>query len=291
MRFGILTRNRNSWSSVQLQKALSRRSISCTCFSFPKLIARLGYKPNLTTEDLTLPEQLDALVIRPVGRGSIEELVFRMDVLYRLERLGMYVINPAEAIEHCVDKYDVLAMLEESGIPVPRTVVTEDDDQALRAFKELNSDVIIKPLFGSRGMGSTRVTDEEIASTLFKAVRYYHGVIYLQEFVHHGSSDIRALVVGNKVLASMRRVADSWKTNYSQGARPEAITLTRELEDMAIKSARLVQCRIAGVDILESEKGPAVIDVNSQPGWKGLQSVTRTNIANEMINFIVSELK
>jgi RimK family alpha-L-glutamate ligase len=255
------------------------------------LIARLGYRPNLATENLSLPEQLGALVIRPVGRGSIEELVFRMDVLYRLQRLGLYVINPAEAIEHCVDKYDVLAILEESGIPVPRTAVTEDDDQALRAFKELNSDVIIKPLFGSRGMGSTRVTDVEIASTLFKAVRYYHGVIYLQEFVPHGSSDIRAFVVGSNVLAAMRRVADSWKTNYSQGGRPEAVTLTRELEDMAIKSAKLVQCKIAGVDILESRKGPAVIDVNSQPGWKGLQSVTKISIANEIISFILSELK
>lgn len=291
MKFGILTRNRNSWSSVQLQRALSKRRISCTCFSFPTLTARLGYKPNLATGNLSLPEQLDALVIRPVGRGSIEELVFRMDVLYRLQRLGLYVINPAEAIEHCVDKYDVLAMLEESGIPVPRTAVTEDDDQALRALKELNRDVIIKPLFGSRGMGSTRVTDVEIASTLFKAVRYYHGVIYLQEFVPHGSSDIRAFVVGTRVLAAMRRVADSWKTNYSQGGRPEPVTLTRELENMAIKSAQSVQCKIAGVDILESENGPAVIDVNSQPGWKGLQSVTKISIANEIISFILSELK
>ena len=255
------------------------------------MTARLGYKPNLATGNLSLPEQLDALVIRPVGRGSIEELVFRMDVLYRLQRLGLYVINPAEAIEHCVDKYDVLAMLEESGIPVPRTAVTEDDDQALRALKELNRDVIIKPLFGSRGMGSTRVTDVEIASTLFKAVRYYHGVIYLQEFVPHGSSDIRAFVVGTRVLAAMRRVADSWKTNYSQGGRPEPVTLTRELENMAIKSAQSVQCKIAGVDILESENGPAVIDVNSQPGWKGLQSVTKISIANEIISFILSELK
>jgi RimK family alpha-L-glutamate ligase len=255
------------------------------------LIARLGYRPNLAAEKLSLLEELDALVIRPVGRGSIEELIFRMDVLYRLQRLGLYVINPAEAVEHCVDKYDVLALLEESGIRVPRTAVTEDDDQALRAFKELNNDVIIKPLFGSRGMGSTRVTDAEIASTLFKAVRYYHGVIYLQEFVHHGSSDIRAFVVGTNVVAAMRRVADSWKTNYSQGGRPEAVTLKKELDDMAIKSAQCVQCKIAGVDILENEEGPLIIDVNSQPGWKGLQSVTRISIADEIISFILSELK
>jgi tetrahydromethanopterin:alpha-L-glutamate ligase len=290
LKFGIVTRNRNSWSSIQLQKELSKRDIACACFTFPRLIARVGYEPHLAVKD-TILKELNALIIRPVGRGSVEELIFRMDTLYRLQRLGLYVINPPEAIEHCVDKYDVLAILEENGIPVPRTAVTEDADQALRAFDELNRDIIVKPLFGSKGIGSTRITDTEIASTLFKAVRYYHGVIYVQEFVPHGFSDIRAFVIGNQVIAEMKRVAESWKTNYSQGGKPEAATLTKELEDLAIKSASCVECKIAGVDILESEKGPAVIDVNSQPGWKGLQSVTKTCIAERIVDFILSELK
>jgi tetrahydromethanopterin:alpha-L-glutamate ligase len=291
LKFGIVTRNKNSWSSIQLQKALNTRNIAHVCITFPRLIAHVGYEPHLALMETNLLSELNALIIRPVGRGSAEELVFRMDTLYHLQRQGLYVINPPEAIEHCVDKYDVLAILEEHGIPVPRTAVTEDADQALQAFNEFNRDIVIKPLFGSRGIGSTRVTDAEIASTVFKAVRYYHGVIYLQEFMPHGFSDTRAFVVGNQSVAAMRRVADSWKTNYSQGGRPEAVTLSKELEDMAIKSAHCVECKIAGVDILESEKGPAIIDVNSQPGWKGLQSVTRNNIAKRIIDFILAELR
>lgn len=231
------------------------------------------------------------MIIRPVGRGSIEELVFRMDALYRLERLGLYTINPPEAIEHCVDKYDVLTILEENGIPVPRTAVTENVDEALKAFDELAGDVVIKPLFGSRGVGSTRITDAEIATSVFRAIRYYHGVIYLQEFVQHGFSDIRAFVIGDQVAAAMKRVAGTWKTNYSQGGRPEAVELTKEVQDMTIKSARCVACKIAGIDVLESQQGPVVIDVNSQPGWKGLQSITKTSIAGKIVDFILSELK
>ena len=291
MKVGIVTRNKNSWGSTQLREVLNKRSIPHSCFSFPRLIARVGYKPYLKVGNASVLDALDALLIRPIGRGSLEELVFRMDVLYRLQRLGLLIINPPEAIEHCVDKYDILAILEENGVPVPCTSVTENVGEALKAFDELGRDVIIKPIFGSRGIGATRVTDAEVASTIFNAITFYHGVMYLQEFVHHGFSDIRAFVVGDRVIATMRRVADSWKTNYSQGAHPEPITLDKALEDIAVKSARLIECKIAGVDILESPRGPLVIEVNSQPGWRGLQSITRANIAEEIIDFVLSELK
>jgi len=254
-------------------------------------MARVGYRPSIKVNDLELPKELDALIIRPIGRGSLEELVFRMDVLYRLQRLGLYVVNPPEAIEHCVDKYDILAILEENGIAVPRTAVTENVDGALKAFEELGGDVVVKPVFGSRGIGATRVNDPEIASTVFRAITFYHGVIYLQEFVQHGQSDIRAFVVGDRVIAAMRRVAKSWKTNYSQGAEPMTLSLDGALEEMAVKSARLIDCKIAGVDILESSGGPVVVEVNSQPGWRGLQMVTKVNIADEIVDFVLSEIK
>jgi RimK family alpha-L-glutamate ligase len=161
----------------------------------------------------------------------------------------------------------------------------------LKAFSELGGDVVVKPLFGSRGIGATRVVDSEIASTVFKAITFYHGVIYIQEFVPHGYSDIRAFTVGDRVIAAMRRVSVSWKTNYSQGARPAPIELDPALEELAVKSAKVVGCKIAGVDILEGPKGPVIVDVNSQPGWKGLQMVTKVNVAHEIVTFVLSELK
>jgi RimK family alpha-L-glutamate ligase len=297
LKIGIVTRNMEAWSSTQVREALSKRGIPYVCFTFPKLVARLAFKPYFKVQDaavkqeITLPEGLDCLIIRPIGRGSLEELVFRMDMLYKLERLGFFMVNPPTAIEHCVDKYDILAILEDEGVPVPRTVATESVAEALKAFSELGGDVVVKPIFGSRGQGATRIVDADIADTVFKAITFHHGVIYIQEFVPHGHSDIRAFVVEGRVVAAMRRVSESWKTNYSRGARPTPLTLSGEFEDLAVKSAKAVGCKVAGVDILEGPDGPRIVDVNSQPGWKGLQVVTKVNIADEIVNFILSELK
>ena len=291
LKIGITTRNMESWSSTQLREALTKRGVPHECFTFPKLVAWLGRKPYLKVNDVKVLEELDALVIRPIGRGSLEELVFRMDMLYRLERQGFLVINPTEAIEHCVDKYDILALLEDNYVPVPRTVATESVNEALKAFAELGGDVVVKPLFGSRGIGATRLVDSEIASTVFKALTFYHSVIYIQEFVPHGYSDIRAFVIDNRVIAAMRRISESWKTNFSQGARPTPLELPPDLEELAVKTAKIIGCKIAGVDILEGPKGPVIVDVNSQPGWKGLQMVTKVNVADEMVNFILSEIR
>jgi RimK family alpha-L-glutamate ligase len=291
LKIGIVTKDPEAYGSVTLREALSKRGISNLCLSFPQLVARVGYKPCLNMGSLDILKEVDALIIRPIGRGSLEEIVFRMDVLYRLQRLGLYIVNPPEAIEHCVDKYDILAVLEDNGVPVPRTAVTENPEEALKLFHELGGDVVVKPVFGSRGIGSTRVTDSEVASTIFKAITFYHGVIYIQEFIPHGFSDIRAFIIGDRVAAAMRRVATNWKTNYSQGASPKSIKLDTVLEDLAVKSAKVIECKIAGVDILESPRGPLIVEVNSQPGWRGLQSVTSVNIADEIVTFVLSELK
>ena len=291
LKFGIMTRNMEAWSSTQVREALTKHGIPYECFTFPKLVARLAYKPYFKVNGISILDDLDALIIRPIGRGSLEELVFRMDMLYKLERQGFYMVNPPTAIEHCVDKYDILAILEDQGVPVPRTLATESVNEALKAFNELGGDIVVKPIFGSRGQGATRVVDLDIADTIFKAITFHHGVIYMQEFVPHGYSDIRAFVMGNRVAASMRRVAKGWKTNYSQGAKPAPAEISKEFEELAIKSAKAVGCKIAGVDILEGPNGPRIVDVNSQPGWKGLQMVTKVNIAEEIVNFMLSEIK
>ncbi|MDD3791909.1 MAG: RimK family alpha-L-glutamate ligase [Candidatus Bathyarchaeota archaeon] len=291
MKFGIMTRNPEAWSSSQVREALSRHGIAYECFTFPRLIARLAYKPYFKVNNISVIEDLDALIIRPIGRGSLEELVFRMDMLHKMERQGFYMVNPPGAIEHCVDKYDILALLEDVGVPVPRTLATESVNEAIKAFNELGGDVVVKPIFGSRGQGATRVNDIDIADTIFKAITFHHGVIYMQEFIEHGHTDIRAFVLGNQVIASMRRVATGWKTNYSRGAKPAPTEISDDFKELAVKAAKAVGCKVAGVDILEGPDGPRIVDVNSQPGWKGLQAVSKVNIAEEIVKFVVQEIK
>ncbi len=294
MEVGILTRRPDAWCSSQLARAFQELGARVSLLRFDRLAGRVGFRP---TASHRLPElrdlaRLDALVVRPIGRGSLEEIIFRMDLLRRLEAEGVLVVNPAEAIEICSDKYRALWHMELAGLPVPRTVTTEDVRSAMQAFWELGSDVVVKPIFGSRGMGSVRVTDPETALRVFKAIAFQHGVIYVQEFVPHGDYDIRALVLGGRVLAAMRRVSEvSWKKNVAQGARPEPYELPEELAELAVRAAEATKCLLAGVDILPGPEGPLVIEVNSQPGWRGLQSVSRVNIAREIASFVLERAR
>lgn len=287
----MITRNRDAWCSTQLQLALEKHGVPSVFLDFRDLAARVQMKPNVSVGESDVMKDLDSLIIRPIGRGSLEEIIYRMDLLHRLQRLGMFVVNPPLSIERSVDKYHTLALFEEHGLPVPPTVVTESVEEALAGFHDLGGDVVIKPLFGSRGIGSTRVTDSDVAERLFRAIIFYHGVLYLQKFIPHGDSDVRAFVVGDRIVAAMRRVANSWKTNVSLGARPVAMKMDGDLERLALDATDILGCEIAGVDMLETAEGPVVIELNSQPGWRGLQSVSSINIAEEIVKFVISSVK
>ena len=288
---GIITRDENGWCATKLQEAMKKQKITPVCFSFSQLVARVKYKPAASIGETNILRDLNALITRPIGRGSLEEVIFRMNLLYKLERLGMLIINPPSSIERSVDKYYALALLEEQGLPVPRTAVTESHSEALKCFFELGGDIVVKPLFGSRGVGSTRISDPNIATRVFRTISFHHGVLYLQEFIPHGVSDVRAFVVGDRVIASMQRVAGTWKTNVSLGAKPVPLQISAELEDLAVRTAKTIGCKVAGVDILEGPNGPLIVELNSQPGWRGLQSVTKVNIADEIVHYVLSELK
>ncbi|MEM2897469.1 MAG: ATP-grasp domain-containing protein, partial [Candidatus Bathyarchaeia archaeon] len=130
------------------------------------------------------------------------------------------------------------------GINVPRTLVTENVDDAIKAFKEFGKDVVIKPIFGSRGIGASRVTDADTAERIFRTLRFYHHVVYVQEFIPHGKNDIRAFVIGDRVIASMYRISSGWKKNISQGAVPVKAYLNEEMEKIAVKACKAVGCEI-----------------------------------------------
>jgi RimK family alpha-L-glutamate ligase len=288
---GIMTRDQDGWCSTQLQEAMKKQNITPICFGYRLIIGRVNYTPEASVNEINLAKDIDAMITRPIGRGSLEEILFRMNLLHRLERLGLLIINPPLAIERSVDKYNSLTLFHENGLPVPRTAVTESHDEALECFHELGGDVVVKPLFGSRGVGAARINDPDIAARIFRTISFHHGVLYLQQFVNHGGSDIRAFVIGDQVVAAMRRVSANWKTNVSLGAKPVPLNLSEELEKLAIKAAKVIGCKVTGVDLIEGSDGPVLIELNSQPGWRGLQSVTKINIADEIISYILSELK
>jgi len=291
LKVGLMTRDQDAWCSSRLKEAFVRKSVEPVAFRFSDVAARIGSTPKFSLGEIDILSSLSAILVRPIGRGSLDEIIFQMDGLHKLAREGMPIINPPAAIERAVDKYYTLALLNERGIPVPRTVVTENIREAMQAFRSFGGDAVIKPVFGSRGIGVARISDEDIAERVMRTLRFYKHVLYVQEFIGHGTRDIRTFVVGGKVVAGIFRVSSSWKTNVSRGAVPKRFQVDPEVEALAVRASETLDCKIAGVDIMESERGLVVHEVNSQPGWRGLQMTTDVRIADEIAAFVIAQAK
>ncbi|MFX0069966.1 MAG: RimK family alpha-L-glutamate ligase [Candidatus Hermodarchaeota archaeon] len=230
-------------------------------------------------------------LVRGFGANITQKIFFRLDILRALEEYGIKLINSRESLEIASDKFLTSLFLEKYNIPTPKTTICEDPRDALELFEELGGDVILKPLFGSKGIGITRLNDKAFAENVIYSLGHLNEVFYLQEFIEHYNRDIRILVIGNEAIAGMYRVSNNWKTNVYAGAKVEPLELTSELKDLAVKSAQITKTEIAGVDILESEEGYYVIEVNSIPGFMALQKVTDTNIPERIISYFLETLK
>ncbi len=163
----------------------------------------------------------------------------------------------------------------------------------MTAFANLGGDVVLKPLFGSEGRGMVRITDEETAWRTFRVLEQTGQVIYLQQFVKHPGWDLRAFVIGGKVIAAMRRTAgDDWRTNVAQGGTAERVTLSDSEVSLALRAAEVVGCPLAGVDLLPGPGGELfVIEVNAVPGWKALASACGVDVAKEVVRFLARECR
>jgi ribosomal protein S6--L-glutamate ligase len=231
--------------------------------------------------------QFDALLIRTMPPGSLEQVVFRMDVLGALESQGMLVVNPPRAIEAAVDKFLALARLAAAGLRVPRTFVCQTAAQGLEAFDELDGDAVLKPLFGSEGRGITRIIDRAFAQRAFRLLVDHGEVLYLQEFIKHPGYDLRVLLIGDRAVALRRRNAQDWRTNLSLGGQAERIEPTAEMIDCARRAAGAVGALLAGVDLIEDAEGRQhVLEVNAVPGWKASGQALGIDVAQLVLDYL-----
>lgn len=250
-----------------------------------QLTAHLGVREDVRGSRISLAE-CDLLLAREVPGGSLEQVIFRMDALHQLENAGLQVVNSPYAIEKMVDKYYTLSLLQQAGMRIPETRVTEGLAEAMEAFQALGGDVVVKPLFGSRGVGIVRVTEADTAGRVFRALQLGGYVYYLQQFLPHDNRDLRVMVVGEECVAAMERVADSWKTNVAAGARPVRAEVTPEVRAVCLKASRTLGAEYCGVDLLRSEAGELfMLEVNSMPAWQGLQQVTPFDIADRIVEY------
>lgn len=284
MQIAVLSHPR-SWYRRDLERAATARGHQVIPLPFERLAAHVQTgRTWIEGESATLSEA-DAVIVRTMPPGSLEQVVFRMNVLAQLEARGIQVLNPAKAIECAVDKYLTTARLSAAGLPVPATIVCETAEAAQTAFDQLGGDVVVKPIFGAEGRGILRVSDPDLALRTFRTLERLQAVLYLQQFIPHEGFDTRVMVLDGRVLAGMRRRSEhDFRTNVSRQARAEPVRLTPRDEDWALRAAAATGARLAGVDLLSDRAGNSyVIEVNGVPGWQALSRVTECDVALEVI--------
>jgi RimK family alpha-L-glutamate ligase len=246
------------------------------------MVGRIDGDVAVRSRELWL-DGCDAVVVRGIPRGSLEQVIFRVDALHALVERGVTCVNRPRAIERTIDKFLASALLARAGVPTPRTIACERPEDALEAFEELGGDVIVKPLFGSMGAGMTRVDDADVAHRVFEALSLERPVYYLQETLPH-DRDLRALVVGGRVLAAIERVGSGWRANLARGARARATQLSAEQERLCLEAASALGVDYAGVDLLRAADGrDYVLELNGIPGWHGLQAATTVDVAAALV--------
>jgi tetrahydromethanopterin:alpha-L-glutamate ligase len=279
------------WHGRQLRLAFAGRGYSSEYVSLTecKFAIEPGRIPVLIPGfEQALP---DAVFVRGVPGGSLEEVVMYLDVLHALKAMNIPVYNDGQAVERSVDKGMTSFLLHNAGLPTPMTWILRDRERALSiAEEELKKGnlLISKPLFGSQGEGIRRL---EKTTDLFWLTSS-HGVYYLQRFVHcdgAGFSDHRVFVINGRAVAAMRRRGKSWLNNVARGAQCEVIDLDPQMADLAVKATHALAMDYAGVDIIRDREGNyTVIEMNSIPAWKGLQSVCDISIAELLVDDLIN---
>jgi ribosomal protein S6--L-glutamate ligase len=275
VRIAILSRG-DGWHVQDLVRAAAARGHVGVPIDFRTVVASVHAKPLAG---------FDAVLVRTMPAGSLEQVVFRMDVLHTA---GVPVLNPPRAVETCVDKFLASARIAAAGIWTPETTACQTADDAQAAFETLGGDVVVKPLFGAEGRGMVRVSDPDLAWRTFHAIEQTQGVIYLQRFVRHPGWDVRAFVLNGKVLAAMKRTNPTdWRANVARGGTAERYEVSRVEAELAVKAAAATGAAVAGVDLLLDERNEwLVIEVNAVPGWRALAPVCGIDVADRVVGFL-----
>jgi RimK family alpha-L-glutamate ligase len=286
LRVGILGAS-GSWHTRGLLAALAARGHEALAIPATRLQSEVDEhgEVHVLGSDQEALDSLDLLLIRGLPRGSLEQVIFRVNALHVLSAQGVRCVNSPRALERTIDKSWTGAVLAGAGLPAPPTIVCERYEGAMQAFNRLGGDVVVKPLFGAMGNGIVRIEDRDVAHRVFRALELERGVYYVQRTIATpGRRDVRVLVVAQQVAGAMERVSDSWRANVARGGRPRAVELREAERYLALAAAAALETDVAGVDLLVAPDGEIhVVEVNGIPGWQALQSVCAENLFERVV--------
>ena len=291
MKIVVLSRKASLYSTSRLVEAAQQRGIEVAVVDYLRCcLAIVSHRPTVTLAGKVL-DNVTAVIPR-IGASAT---FYGTAVVRQFEMTGVYSVNESQAIARSRDKLRTLQILSRLGIGLPVTSIahsTKDIDGLIDTVGD--APLIVKLIEGTQGIGVVLCETRSAAKSVIEAFRGLDANILVQEYIAEAKgTDIRAFVVGKKVVAAMRRqgAPGEFRSNIHRGGSAESIKLTPEERSTAVRAARALGLRVAGVDMLRSNHGPVVMEVNSSPGLEGIEKATGLDVAGLIIDFIVADAK
>jgi ribosomal protein S6--L-glutamate ligase len=290
MKIAILSRNGKCYSTRRLREAALKRGHK------PKVLNTLmfGIYMEEETPQLTFCGQDLSAYDGIIPRIGASITSFGTAVVRHFEQMGIYSLNPSHAISVSRDKLRALQALSRHDIGMPATAFVKRKQDVLPAIERVGgAPVIIKLLEGTQGVGVILADSVSVAAAIIETLNSTQQNVLIQKFVKESKGkDIRAFVIGDKVVAAMRRqaVGQEFRSNVHRGGKAMKVDLTPEYERTAVQAARIMGLRVAGVDMLEGKEGPQIMEVNSSPGLEGIEAATGVDIAGKIIQYLEDQV-
>lgn len=290
MKLAILSCEPKSYSTKRLKEAAQSRGHQVQVLNTLKFAIDLEQgEPDLYYQQELLGE-FDAVLPR-IG-ASIT--YFGTAVVRQFQQMNVFCANSASSINTSRDKLRSLQVLSRFGIGIPKTTFVRDKKDVMPAIERVGgAPVIIKLIEGTQGIGVLLADKKEIAISIIELLQSQKQNLLIQKFVSESKGkDIRAIVVGDQVVAAMRRVAqgDEFRSNVHRGGKTQPIELSEEYCETAVRASQIMGLRVAGVDILEGRDGPQILEVNSSPGLEGIENCSKLDVAGSIIDYIAAQV-
>jgi len=273
----------NSRELAETAERLGHEVVAGSVLDVSSLVSSSRSRFWLKNEEIT---DTDVCFVRSFGPGSCEQLTRRISMIEHMEVSGIRVVNPCYSFRRARDKYATQYTLARAGLPVAATYTTENLERAYGWSKELGHSVY-KPILGSMGRGSLKFDDPDIAYNAWKMLTRLGQPLIVQEYLRNPGRDIRVFVVGGEVVGSVYKygAAGGWRTNVAQGGRMVKEPVSGEILDLGVRATSAMGLDYAGVDIIESERGPVILEVNGAPGWQALKAAAGVDVAEKIVRY------
>ena len=286
MKIGVISRKETYWSTRQILKSIARHGHEPSYIATDAVRLVVAGRDDAQCNGVSIRDH--GIFIPRIGRSMTD---FGKMLLRQLELMGLKTTLSSEALINARNKFLAIQSLREAHVPIPRSILLASRPDILEAGHLVRYPAVLKILSGTQGIGVMRVKSFEETASIVDTMKSFGQVMLLQEYIPNPGVDIRALVVGDRVVGSMKRVAQmhEWRSNIHLGAKGVPVELDPGTQEVAVRASKAVGLEISGVDMILRGGEPVVLEVKASPGFRGLLQATQVNAADAMVEYALEK--